>query len=142
MFLLKGSNSVAHGMCFKDTKLSRLFVLALSGRIHADRVATEQSYTVSSQQQQQKKARSLPSFLNKLGDEPHTSTAIKSKPPDGIFNYASAILNDGLLVMELRDAIHEGDGDRIMRAWKFMLGYFRFGRHTNYSGTSLNGHSL
>ena len=35
--------------------------------------------------------------------------------------------------MELRDAIHEGDGDRIVRAWKFMLLYFRFGRHTNYA---------
>ena len=99
---------------------------------HADRVTTEHSYAVPSQQQQQKKARSLPSFFNELRDEPHTSTAIKSKSPDGIFNYASAVLNDGLLLMELRDAIHEGDGDRIMRAWKFMLVYFRFGRHTNY----------
>ena len=35
--------------------------------------------------------------------------------------------------MELRDAIHEGDGDRIMRARKFMLVYIRFGRHTNYA---------
>ena len=35
--------------------------------------------------------------------------------------------------MELRDAIHEGDWDRIVRAWKFMLLYFRFGRHTNYA---------
>ena len=36
-------------------------------------------------------------------------------------------------MIELRDAIHEGDGDRIVRAWKFMLLYFRFGRHTNYA---------
>ena len=100
---------------------------------HADRVTTEHSYAVPSQQQQQKKARSLPSFLNELGDEPHTSTVIKSKSPDGIFNYVSAVLNDGLLLMELRDAIHEGDGDRIMRAWKFMLVYLRFGRYTNYA---------
>ena len=35
--------------------------------------------------------------------------------------------------MELRYAIHEGDGDRIIRAWKFMLLNFRFGRHTNYA---------
>lgn len=57
---------------------------------HADRVATEHSYSVPSQQQQQKK-RSLPSFLNELGDEPHTATDIKSKSPDGIFNYAFAV---------------------------------------------------
>ena len=36
-------------------------------------------------------------------------------------------------MIELRDAIHEGDGDRTVRAWKFMLLYFRFGRHTNYA---------
>lgn len=35
--------------------------------------------------------------------------------PDGVFNYASAVLNDGLLLMELRDAIHEGDGETILR---------------------------
>ena len=58
--------------------------LAPGSNPHADRVTTEHSYAVPSQQQQQKKARSLPSFLNELGDEPHTSTAIKSKSPDGI----------------------------------------------------------
>ena len=88
---------------------------------------------VPSQQQQHRK-RQLPSFLQKLGDKPHASTDIKAKAPDGIFNYASAFLNDGLLVMELWNAIHEGDGDRIVRTWKFMLLYFWFGRHTNYHG--------
>ena len=82
---------------------------------HADRVATEHSYAVPSQQQWQTR-RQLPSFLKEVGDEPHTSTVIKPKSPDEIFNYASAVLNNGLLLMELQDAIHEGDGDRIMRA--------------------------
>ena len=29
-------------------------------------------------------------------------------------NYAGAVLNDGLLMLELRDGIHEGNGNRII----------------------------
>ena len=53
--------------------------------------------------------------------------------PDGVFNYASAVLNDGLLLLELRDAIHEGDGPRIVRCWRFMLLYWKQGGHTKYA---------
>ena len=62
--------------------------------------------------------------------------------PDGVFNYASAVLNDGLLLLEFRDAIHEGDGPRIMRCWKFLLLYFRFAGHTKYAQEALNIHLL
>jgi hypothetical protein len=53
--------------------------------------------------------------------------------PDGILNYSSAVLNDGLLLLELRDGIREGDGERVLRVWKFMLMYWRNARHTKYS---------
>ena len=58
--------------------------------------------------------------------------------PDGVFNYASAVLNDGLLLLEFRDAMHEGDGPRIMRCWKFLLLFFRFAGHTKYAQEALN----
>ena len=58
--------------------------------------------------------------------------------PDGVFNYASAVLNDGLLLMELRDAIHEGDGERILRCWKFMLPYFFATGHKKYALEAFN----
>lgn len=50
--------------------------------------------------------RKLPEWLT---DAPTVSLSVK-KVPDGVFNYASAILNDGLLLLELRDAIREGVG--------------------------------
>lgn len=40
--------------------------------------------------------------------------------PDGIG------LNDRLLLIEIRDAIREGDGIRVLRCWKF------YWRHTKY----------
>ena len=67
-----------------------------------------------------------------LDDEEATPYRIQTFSPDGVSNYASAVLNDGLL-MEFRDAIHEGDGPRILRCWKFMLLYWRHTGHTKYA---------
>ena len=52
---------------------------------------------------------------------------------DGVLNYSCAVLNDGLLIMELRDGICEGDGERIARCWKLMLLYFKSARRYKYS---------
>ena len=52
------------------------------------------------------------------------SNYVKQKAPDGVFNYSSALLNDGLLLLELRDSIRRGDGPRDLRCWKFMLLYY------------------
>jgi hypothetical protein len=53
--------------------------------------------------------------------------------PDYVFSYACTVLSDGLLLYELRDAIHNGDGLRILRCWKFMLLYFKAYNHHKYS---------
>lgn len=62
------------------------------------------------------------------------SIATRQSAPDGpgVFNYSSAVLNDGLLLLELRDSIREGDGVRVLRCWKFMLLYWRYAGHTKY----------
>ena len=52
--------------------------------------------------------------------------------PDGVFNYASAVLNDGLLYLEFIDAIREGDGKRTLTCWKNLLLYFFSAKHYNY----------
>ena len=57
----------------------------------------------------------------------------QKRAADGVFNYASAVLNDGLLLFELRDGIHEGNGERVIRCWKLMLLYWRYGGHTKYA---------
>lgn len=58
--------------------------------------------------------------------------AIWTAAPDGVLDYASALLNDGLLLLEFRDTIREGDGPRILRCWKVLLMYFQYAKHKNY----------
>lgn len=53
--------------------------------------------------------------------------------PDGVFNYAADVLNNGLFMLEFRDAINEGDAQRIIRCWKFMLLYFRSANRYKYA---------
>ena len=69
----------------------------------------------------------------RLCDVPAADAAMQEKLPDGVLNYASAVLNDGLLMLEFRDGIREGDGERILRCWKFMLLYFRHFNHYKYA---------
>lgn len=77
--------------------------------------------------------RSLPAWLKSTSDQPQASHEVRQASPDGVFNYASTVLNDGLLLMEFRDAIHKGDGDRILRCWKFMLLHFFASGHSKYA---------
>ncbi len=79
-------------------------------------------------------SRTLPNWVRICSDEPGaTSTDISKKVPDGVHNYACPLLNDGILILELRDAIHEGDGEHVLACWKLMLLYFRYAKHYKYS---------
>ena len=49
-----------------------------------------------------------------------------------MLEYSCAVLNDGLFPLELRDAIHEGDGKRMARCWEVMLLYFTYGKLSKY----------
>lgn len=42
---------------------------------------------------------------------------------DGVHAYAHGVLAHGLLYMEFRDGIREGDGYRILRCWRYFLLY-------------------
>lgn len=100
---------------------------------HVTRIITEHSYATGQHHPPQPKKRKLPQWLQETEDEPVISHSVQKSAPDGIYNYACAVLNDGLLLLELRDAIHEGDGIRVLRCWKFMLLYWRYGGHTKYA---------
>ena len=63
---------------------------------------------------------------------PLATQEVRKALHDGVFDYAAAVLNDRLLLLEFRDAIREGDGERILHCWKVMLLYFRYAGHTNY----------
>ena len=101
---------------------------------HLVRVACEHCYyQVQAKKVPEKRKRKLPSWITRLSSPQDASTKVKLASPDQLLEYASAILNDGLLILELRDAIHEGDGDRLIRCWKLMLLYFRQANHYNYA---------
>lgn len=98
-------------------------LLTLSDNAHAFRISMEHCY-FGLPARQILKRRSLPTWLRVQSSHPQPSHAVMQASPDGVFNYASAVLNDGLLLMEFRDAIHEGHDERILWCWKFMLPYF------------------
>ena len=57
---------------------------------------------------------------------------------DEVFVYACDVLSLGLLWMGFHDAIREGDGDRVMLYWKFLLPIFRTSGRRNYCIEALN----
>ena len=56
---------------------------------------------------------------------PQRPQVIKTIAVDGVYNYASTILNDGRL-LKLKVAIGEGDDPRILRCWKVVTLFLCF----------------
>jgi L1 cell adhesion molecule like protein len=52
---------------------------------------------------------------------------------DHVLEYAREVVSLGLLYMNYRDAIREGDGERILLLWKFMLLIFMVTSRRNYT---------
>ena len=57
----------------------------------------------------------------------------KAKEHDRVLAYAKEVMTLGLLYTELVDAVHEGDGLRVLRWWRFMLLIFKSTGRKNYS---------
>lgn len=56
-----------------------------------------------------------------------------AKASDTVYSYACETLSLGLLYMEFRDAIKEGDGERVLLVWKFLLLIFKASKRKNYA---------
>ena len=78
----------------------------------------------------------MPSFLFDLSSTKKTTQDADTSSP-GIHNYACSFMADLLLVEEFNDAVHEGDGERMLTIWKVLLLNFRATRHTNYAAESV-----
>lgn len=52
---------------------------------------------------------------------------------DGICNYACRILGMSLMARNFHDASREGDGERLIRCWKFLLLHFKADGRVKYS---------
>ena len=110
---------------------------AFSCHPHFSRIQAEHDYSGPSTcitQPPKKRRRKLPQWLNSADkSQCSPSLAVRTTAPDGVLEYACAVLNYGLFLLEFRDAIHEGDGERIARCWKAMLLYFSFGKRSKYA---------
>ncbi len=56
----------------------------------------------------------------------------RKQSDDHVQEYAIQILSLGCLYLEFSDAIREGDGDRILRCWRYLLPIFWNSGRTNY----------
>ena len=56
---------------------------------------------------------------------------------DSISSYAIQLLRIGCLCMEFADAIREGDGERVLRCWRYFVPVFRASHSFNYACESL-----
>ena len=66
--------------------------------------------------------------------EEETTAKSKAKnPDDGIFNYGCLHITLGLLIPNAEDAVKEGDGDRLIRVWKFLTFLFRINGENKYA---------
>ena len=64
-----------------------------------------------------------------IDDSPTNQSGQSSELPsdlvhDDMFSYQCNLLDHGLLYLNFNDAVAEGDGDRIIRCWKFLLLHF------------------
>ena len=57
----------------------------------------------------------------------------KTTTVDGVLDYAKEVLTLSLFYAEFDDAIKEGDGERLIRCWKFLLVLFKSSGQKNYS---------
>lgn len=105
---------------------------------HVSRISHDHNYCIpdrSATSEPAKKKRKLPAWMV---DDRVVSPSVQKKVPDGVFNYSSTVLNDGLLLLKFRDAVHFGGGPRVIRCWKFMLLHWRYAKHTKYSLEALH----
>ena len=71
-------------------------------------------------------------------DSDDSTAAAQNSSNDSVFAYAVDVLSMCLIWHAFRDAVREGDGDRIIRYWKLLAVIFRQEKHYNYSNEAVN----
>ena len=66
-----------------------------------------------------------------------TGTCTRSTPVDQsagtALEYSREVMSLGLLFLEFKDAIREGDGDRVLFVWRYLLLLYKASRRKNYA---------
>ena len=65
--------------------------------------------------------------VNVPEDNPTVDLFFEDDPlqQDDMYNYHKSLMEIGMLIMNIQDAISEGDGGRVVRCWKFLLLYLK-----------------
>ena len=77
--------------------------------------------------------------FTKMSDisNPDTSSLLRQQQSDDqedqVMNYASLVIGFGLMANNFHDAWREGDGERLLRCWKFLLLHFKGNGRTKYA---------
>lgn len=82
----------------------------------------------------------LPELSSKHDEDPSTREDDDDQDPedDDVHCYVTELLTLSLLWHGFHDAIKEGDGERILRYWKFLLVIFKSSNKYNYAKESVN----
>ena len=64
-------------------------------------------------------------------------STISQRSEDDITNYANDVISLGLFYFNYKDAVKEGDGQRVKDCWKYLLPIFKASDKRNYSGEVL-----
>lgn len=70
--------------------------------------------------------------------KPTSSVHSDNGDKDNILAYSREVLTLGLLHAEFKDSIKEGDGDRVLRIWKYLLLLFKASKRKNYAIEAFN----
>ena len=54
-------------------------------------------------------------------------------PKGTVYDYTCEVLSLGLLYMNFKDSVREGDGDRVIAIWKYLMLIFKAMGHRNYA---------
>ena len=67
-----------------------------------------------------------------------TSSNYTHSANDGVSSYSVQLLRMGCLYLEFADAIREGDGEHVIRCWRYFLPILRTAQCTNYACESFH----
>ena len=77
-------------------------------------------------------------IVDKYVSLPRSDNTVPEPCEDGVKLYASEVLSLGLMWYGYHDSIREGDGERILKYWKFLQVIFKSTNHPNYAKEAVN----
>ncbi len=69
------------------------------------------------------------------GDDSEEET---TSPSDKVYEYATSVVGLGWMGRNFSDATREGDGERLVRSWKFLMLHFKADGRTKYAVEAFN----